>query len=150
MPRPRNCRNIKGPPLISAFKPVGTPARCLKSVTISLDEFEAIRLADHEGLEHEEASKLLGISRSVFTRLVEKARQKIADALINGCAIIIEGGDYHFQCDYYRCLKCFAVIERSFSENPPVNCPNCGSEDIKHLNEHYGGRGHCRRHGGNI
>jgi len=94
MVRPRLYRRIKFEPEVTYFKPRGIPLRELEESIISVDEFEAIRLKDLDGLEQEECAKKMNISQPTFHRLVLSARKKIADAIINGKAIKIEGGNY--------------------------------------------------------
>jgi len=74
------------------FKPLGVPLRELESVVMTLDEFEAIRLADLDGLYQQEAADQMNVSRTTFGRIVEAARAKLADALVHGKALRIEGG----------------------------------------------------------
>lgn len=93
MPRPKCRRNICGIPDKNYFKPRGIPTVDLEEVTLSLDEFEAIRLADYELLYQEEAAARMNISRQTFGRIIEAAHQKIADVLLNGKALKIEGGE---------------------------------------------------------
>jgi uncharacterized protein len=90
MSRPKKCRCINCSPNSSYFKPKGIPIIQLEEVLLSLDEFEAIRLADHEGLYHEEAAAKMSVSRATFGRILDSARSKIADALINGKALKID------------------------------------------------------------
>lgn len=97
MPRPRKCRCVSFKPDVNFFKPAGIPMRELEIVTLSLDEIEAIRLADYEGLYQEEAAEKMQISRQTFGNIVSEARKKVADALINGKAIRIEGGVVNFE-----------------------------------------------------
>ncbi len=92
MPRPFCCRRIAGRPAASIFKPVGIPVRALDEVVMTLDEFEAIRLADLNGLYQEQAADEMRISRPTFSRIVESAHRKLADALVHGKALRIEGG----------------------------------------------------------
>jgi predicted DNA-binding protein (UPF0251 family)/predicted Fe-Mo cluster-binding NifX family protein len=92
VPRPVMDRRVAALPVASAFKPAGVPLRDLDQVTLTLDEFEAIRLADHEGLYQEAACLRMGISRQTFGRIIESARRKVADALVNGKALRMEGG----------------------------------------------------------
>jgi predicted DNA-binding protein (UPF0251 family) len=75
------------------FKPRGIPASQLEEVVLSLDEFEAIRLADLEGLYQEEGARKMNISRQTFGRIIDSAHKKIADVLVNGKALKIEGGE---------------------------------------------------------
>jgi len=93
MPRPKCCRNVCGVPDKNYFKPRGIPISQLEEVVLSLDEYEAIRLADYEQLYQEEAAGRMNISRQTFGRIIEAAHKKIADVLINGKAMKIEGGE---------------------------------------------------------
>ncbi len=92
MPRPFCCRRIFGQPPADLFKPAGTPLRGTEEVVMTLDEFEAIRLADLSGLYQDEAAKQMGISRPTFSRIIELAHRKLADALVHGKSLRIEGG----------------------------------------------------------
>lgn len=92
MPRPFSCRRVAGSPAAAVFKPVGIPVRELEEVVMTLDEFEALRLASLDGLYQEQAAARMNISRPTFSRIVESAHRKIADALVHGKALRIEGG----------------------------------------------------------
>ncbi|MBW3014307.1 DUF134 domain-containing protein [Candidatus Woesearchaeota archaeon] len=94
MPRPRRLRRVLGEPNINYFKPAGVPVRELEEVVLTVDEFEAVRLKDAENLDQEEAAEKMKISQPTFHRLILSARKKIADAIVNGKAIKIEGGHY--------------------------------------------------------
>jgi len=74
------------------FKPAGVPACRLQWLNLTLDEFEAMRLADLDGLHQEQAAARMRISRQTFGRIVENARRKVAQALSSGMALSIEGG----------------------------------------------------------
>ena len=90
MPRPKLCRRIFAEPGVTYFKPRGIPLSELTETVLNVDEFEAVRLKDLEGLEQEECATKMNISQPTFHRLVISARKKIADAIINGKAIKIE------------------------------------------------------------
>ncbi len=92
MPRPFCRRRVAGRPAASIFKPIRIPVSELDEVVVTLDEFEAIRLADLEGLYQEKAAGTMNVSRPTFSRIVESAHRKIADALVHGKAIRMEGG----------------------------------------------------------
>ena len=94
MPRPLKCRRVEFIPGVTFFKPAGIPMRVLEEVILSLEEAEAIRLKDLEGLEQADGAESMNVSRPTFQRVLASARQKIADALLNGKAIRIEGGNY--------------------------------------------------------
>jgi uncharacterized protein len=97
MPRPKCRRNICGIPDKNYFKPRGIPTVDLEEVLLTLDEFEAIRLADYEQLYQEEAAEKMNISRQTFGRIIEAAHKKIADVLMNGKALKIEGGEVNLE-----------------------------------------------------
>jgi len=92
MPRPRNCRRIASLPEANYFKPRGIPLALLEYVTLTLDELEAIKLTDLNGLYHTQAAQEMNISRQTLGRILESAHKKIADALTNGKALSIKGG----------------------------------------------------------
>jgi len=94
MPRPFKCRRVCGNPTADYFKPRGIPVSVLKEVNLTIDEFEAIRLADLEGLYQEDAAKKMNISRQTFGNVIESAHKKIADSIVNAKALKIEGGVY--------------------------------------------------------
>lgn len=92
--RPRRLRRISFSPEITYFKPAGARLAELKETIITKDELEAVRLKDLKGLEQTQAAKKMNISQPTFHRLVLEARKKIADSLVNGKAIRIQGGDF--------------------------------------------------------
>ncbi|MEJ2037421.1 MAG: DUF134 domain-containing protein [Desulfosarcinaceae bacterium] len=94
MVRPRKCRRVNEVPGVTYFKPRGVPMSELNEVFLSVEEYEALRLADYQGLKHEEAAVLMQVSRQTFGRILSQARQAVAKALINGWALHILGGDY--------------------------------------------------------
>ncbi|MGQ9498907.1 MAG: DUF134 domain-containing protein [Dissulfurimicrobium sp.] len=94
MPRPPKCRIVNQEPLVVYFKPCGIPMRNLKEVVLSVDGFEAIRLTDLEGLDQEAAAAKMGISRQTFGRILAMARKAMAEAIVFGLCLRIEGGNY--------------------------------------------------------
>jgi uncharacterized protein len=90
--RPHKTRRICHRADVTYFKPQGIPMRDLQEVVLPLDCLEAIRLADVEGLYHQEASEQMGVSRATFGRILERGRALVAAALINGAALRIGGG----------------------------------------------------------
>jgi predicted DNA-binding protein (UPF0251 family) len=92
MPRPCRCRNVRCAPDATYFKPRGIPLGVLREVNLTLDELEAVRLADYEGLYQEDAAREMNISRQTFGNIINSAHKKIADVLLNGKALTIEGG----------------------------------------------------------
>ncbi len=93
MPRPYKTRCIAHLPGVTVFKPAGVPAKELTQVEIHLDELEAIRLVDGEGLDQAEAAERMKVSRPTVGRILKRVRKKIAQALVGGEALFIEQGD---------------------------------------------------------
>jgi len=148
MPRPMKQRNVKQPPRIRGIKPIGVPARFLKRVVLTIDEYEALRLADYEGFDHQRSADLMNISRPTFTRLITRARQKTAQVIVGVKELAIEGGQFAFQTDLLSCLDCGEVISLTPTEELPVNCPHCNSANMVYLNQWFGrGRGGHRMRG---
>ena len=94
MPRPRKCKFIQGQPAVTTFKPAGVPSYHLEVVVLSHEEFEAVRLGDLVGLSQEDGAKEMGISRATFGRLINSAHKVVAQALVEGKALTIEGGSF--------------------------------------------------------
>ena len=94
MVRPRKCKMVNAEPGINYFKPRAIPLVDLKEVELTVEEFEALRLKDFEGMEQEKASRKMHTSQPTFHRLLISARRKISEALVKGKAIKIHGGDY--------------------------------------------------------
>lgn len=138
MSRPKSDRIVHEPPLFSDFKPTGIRGQNLEQILLTLDEFEAFRLADHIGLSHATAANEMEISRSTFTRLIEKARQKIAEFIIQGKLLTIEGGSIHFRNNIIRCQSCGHMFKINIS-NTITECPACHSKNLINL---AGGFGH--------
>ncbi len=153
MPRPYRRRKIEGLPACQSFKPRGVPRRNLKLEELSLDEYEAIRLADYLKMEHSEASEKMGISRPTFTRLIEKARHKIAGVLVEGKELIITGGNIDLSKTTYRCRSCGDHQKYDLNQHI-TDCPECGSENLENMMDHFIRKGdahskHKRRGGCN-
>ncbi len=118
MARPKRCRRICTEPDFDAFTPAGIP--CAETVTLTLEEYETIRLIDLENCTHQQCAQQMDISRTTVTELYEKARYKIADSLIGGKRLVISGGDYRL-CDGSAAFCC----HKRCRENPADN----GSSD---------------------
>ncbi|MBS3742150.1 MAG: DUF134 domain-containing protein [Candidatus Cloacimonetes bacterium] len=151
MSRRKKTRIVQEPPLFKQFKPAGVPARILKRINISVGEYEALRLADYEGLSHLEAAKKMEISRPTFTRLIDRARNKIATALIEGKEIFFHGGNFKFLRDLIKCMDCGEISRSKNVKKILEECPYCSSEEVVYLNQQFRGRqgrGGRRRGGG--
>ena len=94
MPRPRKPRIVQGGPMANLFRPHGIPARDLEEVTVPIEGLEALRLSDLEKLDQETAAARMNVSRQTFGRVLAEARQMVAEALVMGKMIRIQGGSY--------------------------------------------------------
>ncbi len=144
MRRSRKCRMIELPPVQRSFKPIGVPARNLEEINLTIDEFEAIRLADYEELEHAEAAVKMDISRPTFTRVIQKAHKKVSSFLLEKKKLHIDGGLVHFKEDLLICKECGLKFIESF-ENDADECPKCGSDNLESIAAQYGHGPCCRR-----
>ena len=93
MPRPRKQKMICAMPRCSAFGPQGSSGGG-EAVILSVEEFETVRLIDHEQLDQAQCAEIMGVARSTVQRLYTDARYKIAQSLVNGQVLRISGGDY--------------------------------------------------------
>ena len=154
MVRPVCCRTVGFIPGTKYFKPQGIPMTELEEVVLALDETEAVRLADLEGLYQEQAADKMKVSRQTFGRIIESAHKKIAEALIEGKALKIEGGKVKMADQRkFACSKCGHSWEVPFGASKPSACPKCASGDVCRAESDRGGggrgqgRGCCARQG---
>ncbi|MBW2107421.1 MAG: DUF134 domain-containing protein [Deltaproteobacteria bacterium] len=137
MVRPPKSRLVVVDPKSDYFKPRGIPMVDLEEVQLTVDGLEALRLADFEGMSHEQAGVLMGVSRATFGRIVEQARRAVADALIHGKAIHVEGGHYRrVDPSAGRPFFCDGCRHRWFeppATGRPEKCPACGSEHFHRM-----------------
>jgi len=136
MARPIKCRRVDSFPEAVFFKPAGIPLRVLEEVSLSIEEVEAVRLKDLEAMEQEEGAEKMNVSRPTFQRILVSARQKIADAVINGKAIRIEGGNYEIAPRRFQCAAGheWEVPYETAVRKPPEVCPACNSSEIVIVN----------------
>ena len=149
MARPRNCRRVGSMPESNYFKPRGILLSALEEVVLTVDEFEAVRLADLEGLYQEQAAERMNISRQTFGRIIESAHKKMAEALVKGKALKIEGGEFEMAAmRKFGCYDCQHSWELPYGTGRPEDCPSCKSASIYGAEEDKGfgrGQGRCCR-----
>lgn len=100
MPRPKKLRFVSGYPTLTAFVPQGVSLS--GGVFLSVEELEAIRLSDFEGLDQATAANMMAVSRQTYGRVLANARSIVAEALITGKALKVEGGAYEFRGRHRR------------------------------------------------
>jgi len=125
MPRPRKWRRVCCLPDSSRFGPLDSPADAADTVTMTVDEYEAIRLIDFESFTQEECAGRMNVARTTVQGIYDSARKKLAEALVDGKVLWIEGGEYRLcdesqkSCGGHRCRKC--IHDREFTENNDIN-----------------------------
>ena len=135
MSRPTICRQISFLPGVTYFKPVGIPARCLKEIILSLVEADSLRLSDVEGMDQKEGAAMMSVSRPTFQRILTSARHKVAEAILKGKAIKIEGGHFEMKPGHFRCINGheWKLPFEKLILSPPVFCPICLIDNIEQL-----------------
>ena len=126
---------------------------CSEEVVLTVDECEAIRLADFDGLYQEQAAERMNVSRQTFGRIIESAHKKVAEALLKGKALKIEGGEVEMSpMRKFKCYDCRHDWELPHGTGRPGNCPSCKSANIHRAEDDRGnargsgkGRGTCCR-----
>ncbi|MBN1644291.1 MAG: DUF134 domain-containing protein [Dehalococcoidales bacterium] len=150
MARPFKCRRVSFVPGVTYFKPAGIPLVSLGEIRLSLEEIEALRLKDIEGLEQEQGAEMMNISRPTFQRVLVSARKKVTDALLNGKAIKIEGGNFKMAYRRFRCQSGHEWEVEVPSATPPALCPTCNTPGVQPVLQSVSvyGRGRAGRHHG--
>lgn len=136
MSRRKRDRKVLLPPVINGMSVCGVRGRKFQEINLGLDEFETIRLLDYRGLTQEEAAVLMEVSRPTLTRIYERARQKMASALVEGRGLRINGGNFFFEDNWYKCKSCKAGFNIC-DNNSKLICPICSSADLSVLTEYY-------------
>lgn len=129
MPRPTKFRRVEFFPEDTYFVPWGKPRCKIEEMILKVEELEAMRLKDIEGLNQEECAKKMQVSRQTFQNIIDSARKKVAVALTEGNAIRINGGNYKATFCKFKCLNCGNVYEIKY-ENDKYACPVCGSNKV--------------------
>jgi len=154
--RPTKWRKIDNIPTIPYFVPSTKDVPNMPKIILLIEELEAIRLKDLEGLEQEECAERMQVSRPTFQRILLAAREKVADSLINGKVIHIDGGNYTRNICPVKCLDCGKEWMESYENLIAIKsreyaCPDCASTHVL-CNQNCQGKfcqGNCCRHGKN-
>lgn len=133
MPRRRRLRKIVAPPQFTGFRPYGTNSVSDEFVELLYEEYEAVKLADYDMMNHQEAADLMGVSRPTFARIYESARRKIAQALVETKEIKAVFGNAWMDKNWFVCNECHArfTLPKTLKKNC---CALCSSINIKPLN----------------
>lgn len=140
MPRPYKHRKVCGWHEGAFLKPQGVPLRDCEIINLQFDELETLHLAHIFGKTQEEGAVEMGISRSTFQRILERAHQKVSRALVELSAIKIDGGPVIAEIRHFRCRACEFEFQQPFGTGRPEQCPECDHSDIHRLEpgRHHG------------
>jgi len=130
MSRPKRIRKVTNLPHFKGFKPIGIPKE-ITPVILNYEEYEAIRLSDYELYRHDQAAKIMEVSRPTYSRIYESARKKVGMAFVSGKTILFEGGKVFFDTDWYKCESCGCYFNHTAKEKKLHNCSLCGSTEIE-------------------
>lgn len=130
MPRPRKWRKVCCLPGRDLYGPLNGSETENEIISMTVEEYEAIRLIDLEGMTQEECAEKMQVARATVQNIYKDARNKIAESLVNGNFIKIEGGDYRLYSESERrhgCEKC----RRNRCERNFVEEQNDNEEELK-------------------
>jgi predicted DNA-binding protein (UPF0251 family) len=119
---------------MKGFGPFGMVSCTRGSVRLKYEEYESLRLVNYEMMSQDRASEKMNISRPTFTRIYNKALNQIAKAFIEGKSIEIEGGNYKFDKEWYRCRKCYKLIQGIENHTRCKDCTSYGEGELVRLN----------------
>lgn len=135
MPRPVNCRKIETPPTMNGFKPYGMFPSKKQKIKIHFDEYESFKMVAYQNLSQEEAAAKMNISRPTLTRIYNRALQKIAKAFVECLTIEIEGGNVNFEKDWYKCCKCYKLIDGIENHTRCKKCKAFGKKELIRISQ---------------
>jgi predicted DNA-binding protein (UPF0251 family) len=134
MARPQKSRKILNPPKMKGFRPFGMQSCAKESLKLKYEEYESLRLVNYKMLPQKIAAREMNISRPTFTRIYNKALKLIAQSFVEGKVIEIEGGNYLFDKDWYRCRKCYKLIAGKENHSKCKDCNAYGENELVKLN----------------
>ena len=134
MPRRTRLRKVVAPPEFKGYKPYGTNKISDEHIELLYEEYEAIKLADYDLMNHKEASELMGVSRPTFARIYESARRKIALAFVEIKEIRTVYGNTQMEENWFLCNACHARFTIPTSLKQDI-CPMCSSNQIESLSK---------------
>jgi len=133
MARPEKSRKVCNPPKMFGFRPFGIALCDPDHITMHFDEYESLKLVNYDHLSQEEAAELMNVSRPTLTRIYNKALSKMAQAFVEGKTIFIRGGNIAFDKEWYRCKKCFRLIEGLENHFRCEGCNRYGTDELMRL-----------------
>ncbi|WP_132216084.1 DUF134 domain-containing protein [Mariniflexile fucanivorans] len=130
MTRPKKKRKVNNPPKMQGFKPFGIAFCDTEHVIMQYEEFETIKLVIYDDLSQDVAADKMEVSRPTLTRIYNSALKKIGQAFVEGKSLLIDGGEFEFDKDWYKCKRCFKLV--TGVENS-IKCGDCSTSDKEEL-----------------
>ncbi|QNK78827.1 DUF134 domain-containing protein [Winogradskyella undariae] len=130
MPRPKKKRKVDFPPKMLGFKPFGIRFCETEHIIMQYEEYETVKLVIYDDLSQGDAADKMEVSRPTLTRIYNSALKKIGQAFVEGKSILIKGGDFEFEKDWYKCKTCFKLI---VGVENNLKCDDCSSDDTNEL-----------------
>ncbi|WP_166967419.1 DUF134 domain-containing protein [Yeosuana marina] len=135
MPRPKKKRKVNNPPKMLGFKPFGIAFCETENIMMQYDEYETVKLVIYDDMPQDEAADKMEVSRPTLTRIYNSALKKIAQAFVEGKSIMIKGGNFEFEDDWYKCKKCFKLIMGIENHTKCGDCPSYNDDELVNLNK---------------
>lgn len=133
MGRNKKVRMVELPPTMIGYSPFGIQNKRDDSIVLNIEEYESIRLIDYQHLKQNEAAIQMNVSRPTLTRIYDEARNKIATAFVEGKSILIEGGNFEYATNWFRCKRCFRLIQDIKDHKPCKGCRHYGNDELEKL-----------------
>ena len=129
MARPIKSRKVEFIPQATYFIPLGKDEGQVEEVILKVEELEAMRLKDIEGLTQQECAEIMEVSRQTFQNIIDSGRKKIALALTEGLAVNIKGGNFSFSSCEIKCKSCNKSYDINYIKDRDI-CPSCSSKKV--------------------
>jgi uncharacterized protein len=135
MPRPKKKRKVNNPPKMLGFKPFGIAFCETENIIMQYDEYETLKLVIYDDMPQDEAADRMEVSRPTLTRIYNSALKKIAQAFVEGKSIMIKGGNFEFEEDWYKCKKCYKLIMGIENHTKCGDCTSFNDDELINLNK---------------
>jgi predicted DNA-binding protein (UPF0251 family) len=144
MARPIKCRKVQFLPKTTHFVPLDKEREEVEDIVLRVEELEAMRLKDIEGLTQQQCADEMNISRQTFQNIIDSGRKKVALALTKGKAINIKGGNYALSCCKFKCKSCNNTYDMNYIKDKII-CPFCNSNKVICKGKNKSCKGMCSK-----
>ena len=135
MPRPKKKKKVNHPPKMLGFKPFGIRFCDTEHIIMQFEEYETVKLVIYDNLSQGDAAEKMAVSRPTLTRIYNSALNKIGKAFVEGKSIVIKGGNFEFERDWYKCKTCFKLVDGIKDSTVCGDCPSDDTNELENLNK---------------